>query len=104
MLIVGMLLYLSTNTHPDISFAMSQVACFNHNPKQLHATALKMILCYLKGTANKGMIIKPSGKLTLEMWCDADYAGLYNQDLDTSATAAKSHGTFLITLSNIPLF
>ena len=99
-----MLLYLSTNTCPDISFTASQVASFNHNPKQSHETALKMILWYLKGTANKGMIIKPSGKLTLEMWCDADYAGLYNQDLDTSATAAKSHGTFLITLSNIPLF
>ena len=31
--IVGMLLYLSTNTHPDISLAVSQVARFKHNPK-----------------------------------------------------------------------
>ena len=92
------------NTHPNISFAVSQVACFNHNPKQLHATALKMILCYLKGTTNKGMIIKPSGKLTLEMWCDADYAGLYHHDPDTSASAAKSCGAFLITLSDVPFF
>ena len=48
MSIVGMLLYLSTNTHPNISFAMSQVAHFNHNLKQLNATTLKMILWYLK--------------------------------------------------------
>ena len=33
--IVGMLLYLSTNTRPDISFAVSQVARFCHNPKRL---------------------------------------------------------------------
>ncbi len=39
--IVGMLLYLSTNMRPDIVFAVSQVACFNHNPKKLHATAIK---------------------------------------------------------------
>ena len=102
--IVGMLLYLSTNTRPDISFTMSQVARFNHNPKQSHATALKMILRYLKGTADKGMIIKPSGKLTLEMWCDVDYAGLYNHDPNTSASAAESRGAFLITLSDVPLF
>ena len=45
-----MLLYLLTNPHLDISFAISQVACFNYSPKQLHATALKMIVCYLRGT------------------------------------------------------
>ena len=31
--IVGMLLYLSTNTCPDIMFAVSQVTRFNHSPK-----------------------------------------------------------------------
>jgi hypothetical protein len=50
--IVGMLLYLSTNTRLDISFAVSQVAHFNHNPKQSHAQAVKMILRYVKGTCS----------------------------------------------------
>jgi spore germination protein GerM len=45
--IVGMLLYLSTNTRPDIAFAVSQVARFNHSPKQSHAKAVKMIVRYL---------------------------------------------------------
>ena len=31
--VVRMLLYLSTNTRPDIVFAVSQVAHFNSNPK-----------------------------------------------------------------------
>ena len=74
--IVGMLLYLSMNTHPDISFTISQVAHFNHSPKQSHATALKMTVRYLKGTKDKGMIFKPNGTLNLECWCDADFAGL----------------------------
>jgi hypothetical protein len=42
--IVRMLLYLLTNTRPDIAFAVSQVARFNHNPKKSHATAIKMII------------------------------------------------------------
>ena len=37
--IVGMLLYLLTNTRPDIAFAVSQVARFGHNPKKSHATS-----------------------------------------------------------------
>ncbi len=42
--IVGMLLYLSSNTRPDIAFAVSQVARFTHNPKESHSTALKVII------------------------------------------------------------
>ena len=99
-----MLLYLSTNTHPDIFFTVSQVCCFNHSPKQLHATALKMIVQYLKGTKDKGMIVKPNGTLNLECWCDADFAGLYKCDPDTNPSSVKSCGTFIITLSGVPLF
>ena len=101
--IVGMLLYLSTNTHPDISFAVSQVARFNHNPKQSHARALKMIVRYLAGTADKGMIIKPDGTLELVDWCDSDYCGLHGRDPDESPSSVKSRGGYLVTLSDVPL-
>ena len=101
--IVGMLLHLSTNTRPDISFAVSQVAHFNHNPKQSHAQAVKMILRYLKGTADKGMIVKPTGKLELDDWADVDFCGLFRSDPDASPTSVKSHPGFIITLSDVPL-
>jgi hypothetical protein len=38
------MLYLWTSTRPDIAFAVSQVACFNHNQKKSHATTIKMII------------------------------------------------------------
>jgi len=74
--IVGMLLYLSTNTRPDISFAVSQVARFSHSPKQSHATAIKVLIRYLKRTSDKGMTFKPTGSLDVECFVDADFAGL----------------------------
>ena len=87
--VVGMLLYLSTNSRPDIQFAVSQVARFNHSPKQSHATAIKTIVRYLKGTRNKGMIIKPTGSFDLNLYVDADFAGLTNLIL-TQARAPPS--------------
>jgi Reverse transcriptase (RNA-dependent DNA polymerase)/GAG-pre-integrase domain len=101
--IVGMLLYLTTNTRPDLAFAVSQVARFNHNPKQSHARALKMIVRYLSGTKDKGMIIKPNGTLSLDDWVDADFCGLFRRDPDDSPSSVKSRGAFLITLSDVPL-
>ena len=40
---VGALLYISTSTRPDISYAVGQVAKFNHNPGFQHWKAVKRI-------------------------------------------------------------
>ena len=58
--VVGMLLYLSMNTRPDIAFAVSQVAQFTSNPKQSHASAVKMIIRYLSATSDQGIIFTPT--------------------------------------------
>ncbi|CAJ1937369.1 unnamed protein product [Cylindrotheca closterium] len=60
-----------------------QVARFSSEPKQSHATAVKTILRYLKRTRTKGMIIKPTGKLNLDLFVDADFCGLYNTEPHT---------------------
>jgi Reverse transcriptase (RNA-dependent DNA polymerase) len=101
--IVGMLLYLSTNTRPDISFAVSQVARFNHNPKRSHASAIKTIIRYLHRTADKGTIVRPTGDLTIDCYVDADFAGLHGRDPDYSPTSAKSRTGYIITLGGCPI-
>ena len=101
--IVGMLLYLTTNTRPDIAFAVSQVARFTSSPRQSHAKAVKSILRYLKGTADKGMIIRPSKNLNIEAFVDADFAGLYGQEPDHVPEAAKSRTGYVITLAGCPV-
>lgn len=42
---VGMLQYLAMNTHPDISFAISQVSCFTHGPpRRVTALLLRLLV------------------------------------------------------------
>ena len=101
--IVGMLIYLSTNTRMDIGFAVSQVARFTHSPKQSHATGVKMILRFLKGTIDQGTILTPLGKLTFDLHCDGDFAGLYRYDPPTEPSSAKSRIGYVIRLSDCPV-
>jgi hypothetical protein len=101
--IVGMLLYLSSNTRPDIAFAVSQVARFNHSPKQSHATAIKMIVRYLHRTSDKGLIVRPTGSLRLDCYADSDFSGLYRQEPDSSPNSVRSRTGFIISLGGCPL-
>ena len=101
--IVGMLLYLTTNTRPDIAFAVSQVARFTAYPRQSHAKAVKSILRYLKGTCDKGMILRPTNQLNLEAFVDADFAGLHGQEPDHLPESARSRTGYVITLGGCPV-
>jgi len=62
----GMLTYLSSSTRLDIAFAVHQCARFSTNPKRLHEIAVRHIIWYLKGTKDKGFILKPSPSRTLD--------------------------------------
>jgi hypothetical protein len=101
--IVGMLLYLSTNTRPDITFAVSQVARFNSNPKKSHAQAIKTIIRYLRGTHDKGTIVKPTGTLKIDCWVDADFAGLHGSEPSSDRNCARSRTGWITCLGETPL-
>ena len=96
--IVGMMLYLSTNTRPDISFAVSQVARFSHNPKKSHATAVKVIVRYLSGTKSRGVVYKRPKSLNIECYVDADFAGLYGHESPTNPLSVKSRTGYIISV------
>ena len=102
--IIGMLLYLTTNTRPDIAFAVSQVARYSHEPKQSHANAVKQIVRYLSKTRDKGIIVRPSVEFSLDCFVDADFAGRYGRDPDTEPTSVKSRTGYIIKLGGCPVF
>jgi hypothetical protein len=101
--VIGMLLYLSTNTRPDISFAVSQAARFTSDPKQSHAKAVKTIVRYLHKTRTFGTILKPTKDLTLDLYCDADFAGLHQREPDESPNSVRSRSGYIILLAGCPL-
>jgi hypothetical protein len=101
--IIGMMLYLSTNTRPDIAFAVSQAARFSNAPKQSHATAVKTIVRYLVRTKNQGTIVYPTGKLDFKLFVDADFAGLYKREPDNLANSARSRTGYILSLGGFPL-
>ena len=64
--VIGMMLYLASNTRPDISFAFHQCVQFTHNTKVLHETAMKRICRYLKVIKDNGIVFSPSKKLVVD--------------------------------------
>ena len=102
--IVGMLLYLSTNTRPDIAYAVSQVCRFGHDPKKSHATAVKTILRYLKKTGDKGIIVKPTeNSFNLDLYVDADFCGLFGREDPRDSNSVKSRTGYIIILCGWPI-
>jgi hypothetical protein len=71
--LVGALHYL-TFTRPDLSFAVHQVCQFMNAPTDIHLTAAKRILRYVRGTLDHGLFYTP-GPITLSAFTDADWAG-----------------------------
>lgn len=105
---VGMLLYISSNTRPDIQFAVHQCARFTHSPKQSHAQAIKRIGRYLRGTMDddgkfKGLILEPDLSQGLDCYVDSDYAGLFGYEDDQDPVSVKSRTGFTLTLFGCPL-
>ena len=75
-----MIVYLVSNTRPDISFAVHQCARFTHNTNLSHETDVKRICRYLQGTKENGLVFNPSKKLVVDCYADADFAGLWGHE------------------------
>ena len=94
--IVGSLLYCATITRADIATATTTVAKFSSNYTEIHCTAVKRILKYLRGTTHFAICYSGSEKSNLlTSFSDADYAG----DLDDR----KSRSGCILMLNHGPI-
>ena len=73
--IVGSLQYAAGGTRPDIAYAVSTVAKYCHQPSELHMTAAKRILRYLKQTKDLNLTYVRNSPEAIVGYSDADWAG-----------------------------
>ena len=85
-------MYLAISTRPDILFSVSKASRKNNNPNLEDWINVIKIFRYIKGTINYGL--KFTKDITLNAYCDADYAG----DEETK----KSTTGYLLTMGNSP--
>ncbi len=98
-----MLLYLSSNSRPDIQFAVHQCARFTHSPRASHAQAIKQIAKYLAGTKTRGLTFSPDPNVKLDCYVDADFAGLWKHEDDQDPVCVKSRTGYVFTLAGCPV-
>ena len=104
--VVGQLNYLSGHSRPDITMATSQVARFVHSPKRSHEIALMRIGWYLKGTLDKGIILRPDTaehNLSIDVYVDAAFACGWQTEVGTNPDSDKSRTGYIIEIASCPV-
>ena len=101
--IIGMLMFLSANTRPDLSYAVHQAARFSHAPRHSHAVAVKRILRYLQTTKDKGMNLTPSSEQRVDCYVDSDFAGMFAVENSQDPVSVKSRTGYVILYRGSPL-
>jgi len=81
---------------------MHQCARFSHCAWHSHELALKRIGRYLIGTRTKGLIFKASNSLNIDMFVDADFAGLWGVEDPNEPASVKSRTGFVIRIGGCP--
>jgi hypothetical protein len=81
--LVGRLIYLC-HTRPDISYVVSVVSRYMHDPRSGHLDVVYQILRYLKRSPGKGLMFKSHAHLNVEGYCDADWASCLDDRRSTS--------------------
>jgi hypothetical protein len=83
--VVGALQY-CTLTRPEISFSVNQLCQHLHSPTDVHLSAAKRVLRYLKGSIDHGIWYSKSS-IQLNAFCDSDWAGDPDDRRSTSGFA-----------------
>jgi hypothetical protein len=100
--VLGMILYLC-NTRPDVMFATSQCARYTANPRHSHEVALKRIGRYLKGTRTRGLVLNADDGLDIELFVDADFAGMHGYEDPDDPTSTRSRTGYVICIAKCPV-
>ena len=90
--IIGSLMYLSTATRPDISYAVHRLARYAADPSAAHLNAARKVLRYLKGSKELGLRYFKTDAIKLACFCDSDWAGCPESSRSTSGLVCLLSG------------
>ena len=68
-----------------------------------HGKAIRWLARYLKGTKDKGTILRPNKEKGLEVYVDADFAGNWDPDEHGDPDTARSRHGYFITFAGCPI-
>lgn len=82
---VRSLIYLTVCTRPDLSFVVSKLSQYFHEPTEQHWIVVKHVLRYLKGTSDRKLCDwKCDENLGIQAYSDADWAADLSDRRSTS--------------------
>ena len=101
--IIRMLLCFSGNLRPGISYDLNQYARFIYTHRVSRAVEVRQILCYLQGTNNKDIKLKPINSYKLNCYVDANFARLWGMQYYQDPISVKSRTGCVITFLGCPI-
>src|SRR3954468_2474565 len=87
---VGSIMYAMICTRTDVSYALSVVSRYQANPGEIHWTAAKNILKYLRRTKDMFLVYGGEGELRVKGYMDASYL------IDSDVSRSQSGYVFII--------
>lgn len=90
--IIGMVLYLSVNSRPDISASISILSQKVSKSREIDMVELKRLIKYLKGTRHYKLKMNSGNNEYLEIYSDADWAEDRNDRKSNSGYLCKANG------------
>ncbi|GAV84981.1 hypothetical protein CFOL_v3_28421, partial [Cephalotus follicularis] len=96
--LVGRLIYLS-HSRPDITFAISMVSQYMHDPHSTYLEAVYRILRYLKSALGRGILFSKHGHWRVDCFTDADWAGCPDDRWSTSGYCTFVRGNLISSRS-----
>ncbi|GKB52183.1 hypothetical protein Tco_0902936 [Tanacetum coccineum] len=93
-LVVGLIMYSMRCTRPDVAFAQNITSRFQQNPGEVHWTAIKNILKYLRNTKDMFLVYRGTGYVFILNGGAVDWKSMKQSIFTTSSTDAKYIAAF----------
>ena len=95
MTLVGILIYVSTRSRPDLKFIVSRLCQFMSCATDYHLELAKHVLRYVKQTVDYAIYYTAEGSAEVQVDCDADYANDKMDSRSVTGVCVQAYGNLI---------